>query len=247
MSNKNFLGRLQQSSHEGDLSKSLFARYKSFIIRGLVLIALVFMSTRMIMPMIDSIIETQTVIAQRKEKILRLSDKESFLKRQNKDKMSQQVQKLNNALPFVIDLPLILATLQKVSAETGVELGEFSLSSTTQALIIIPIPQGERFSSFQFQVNLFGSLESMEHFMEKLGTVSPMLRMDGIEFTGDKSKVLLSFYFQPQPAKAPIDAPLSELTKGQIGVINEVFSLEPPALEEPVVASPSGSRENPFR
>lgn len=230
------------------LNQSLFERYKIFVIRGLTLVVLVFLGTRVTIPMVDSIREVQARIEQKKERLLLLSNKEDFLKRQNQGTLSYQVQKLNAALPSVIDLPLILATLQKVASDTNIELGEFSLSSRTQVLTVTKIQQGETLTSFQFNVSLAGSLESMEQFIEKLATVSPMLRMAGIDFSNEQSKTTLSFYFQPQPGRAPIDAPISELTQAQKNAITEVSSLEPPALVEPVVGSLDGQvREDPFR
>lgn len=225
-------------------------RYKNFLIRAFVLVVMVFVATRLILPTVENITETQSKIIDEKERLSNLTKKEEFLKSVNRERLSQQARKLSEALPSAIDLPLILATLQKVAFDTDVTLGEFSLSSTSQALIIIPVQQAEKLSSFQFRVNLSGTLENMERFIKRLGFVSPMLSMEGIEFDSITSKATINFYFQLQPAsKPPVDAPLTELTVRHTKAINDVFALEPPVLEEPLVATPSGvgDRESPFR
>jgi len=158
--------------------------------------------------------------------------------------------KLNEAVPSTINLPLILATLQKIADESQVVLGEFSLSPTTSIISFLPVDKGDKLTSFQFNVNLSGTFENMEIFIDKLGLVSPILRIEKIVFAEDKTKAAINFYFSPvKSEKQDVTAPLYPLSKEQEKAIESAQLLAPPALEEFSSASSSANtdRQSPFR
>lgn len=224
-------------------------RYRQLAITLGVIIGIALAVTQAIKPTIDGIFAAQASIADMEGRLATLSIKEEILKKDSQEKLVSQANLLEDALPSVIDLSVIVSTVQKVASDTEITLGEFSISSTTQVVSIIPIQQAEKVSSFQFKVTLGGSFENIKRFVERLGFVSPMLRMEGLEFSGETSKAVLNFYFQPQlAATQDVDSPLAALSDSHKKAIDEVGKLEPPVLEV-VVATPGATLEgeNPFR
>lgn len=224
-------------------------RYKNLIV-GCLIFALLFLAvSRFTGPTIQGILEAQSRIEEQKVKLQTLDEKEALLKSTDKQTLISQMQRLTEAIPQTIDLPLIVATLQKGAQDAGIALGEFSIASNTQVISLVPIEEAERLSRFQFKVVLVGGADNIEQFIERVGTVSPLLGIESTEFLQDKSTVVFNFYFQPQSTvKFSSDASLRELTNRHTKTITEVFGLEPPVLEVPSAPqAEEGDRPNPFR
>lgn len=203
-----------------------------------------------IMGTLTAIATARDSINETSEKLARLESKEASLKNIGHANLAQEAQKLTDAIPQTINLPIIVATLTKIAGDTNVELGDFSISSRSQALTILSVQNAEKLTSFQFRVNLTGNLENTKRFINELGKVSPMLGLEGLEVSTEKSKLILNFYFQPQLiSKTKLDEFLEPLTDTHRKAISEVLVLSSPGLEEISNASASGTtdRQNPFR
>lgn len=228
----------------------MLSRYRQLLITIGVLVGIALAVTQAIKPTIDGIFETQGNIESARGKLAALSAKEELLRKEPRDRLALQAKKLDDVLPSVIDLSVIVATLQKVASDTEISLSEFSISSMTQAVTILPTEETEKLSNFQFKVALSGNFENTKRFIDRLGFVSPMLRMENLDFADGKSQAVINFYFQPKLSTKPsVDSPLVTLSDSNRKAIDEVFRLESPVLEEPLVGTPAAepSRENPFR
>lgn len=231
---------------------TVFHTYKKQVFFLVVTLAFGFIAIQGIKATVNEIIAKNDAIAKAQERFERLSDKETLLKSEDRQRLRGETVNLDKAIPSVIDLPLILTILQKTASETGVTLGDLSLASNTQAIAILPIDKAEKLSSFQFSVNLSGSFEGIEGFAEKLGNISPMQGIANITFAADKAKIVVSFYFQPRSLKTKLepDEPLVVLTNDHKKTIEEVLQLEISQPDDSNAASPSAQtqeRENPFR
>lgn len=223
---------------------SFFAKYKKlFFIALAVFVFLLIVSQ--IFPTIVSISETQTRIQEVESRLAMLSEKENILKGPSQKTLLSQSQRLTEIIPETINLSSILATLQKVAADTGVTLGDFSIASDAQVISIIPVAADEKLSVFLFKISMTGSLNNIERFIEELGLASPIIRVVSIDFSESKSAMVLNAYFQPK--KITSDS-LRKLTDDHTEAMNDVFKLKPPVLqEESQIAAPDATREDPFR
>lgn len=234
---------MQNNSKSG----GIFGKYKGKLFGVLVVAGVFFLTVVVIGPTIEGIFQAKTNITDLENQLAQLTAKEEFLKKTVGNRLISQAAKLNNAIPSVINLPLILATLQKTAAAAGVTIGEFSIATNVAAITLIPVDKADKLSSFQFKVNLSGSFDNIERFIEQLGNVTPILRVVSLEFSQEKSSVVLSFYFQSSDTKTKIDTPLIQLTDRQNKALEKVFELEPPVIEESIQSSSSGTRTTPFR
>ncbi|GEM_PF-5161970 len=230
-------------------SSGIFEKHKAKLFGLLVVAGVLFLIIVVVLPTIEGIFQAKANTYDLKNQLSLLSGKETLLKKTDGSKLTLQAQKLNEAIPSVINLPLILATLQKTAAESGVTIGEFSIATNVAAVTLIPVDKADKLSSFQFKVNISGSFDNIERFVEKLGSVTPLLRVVSLEFSQEKSSIALGFYFQAPAKKAKIDdTPLAQLTDKQNKALEKVFELEPPVIEESIQSSSSSeSRTTPFR
>lgn len=229
----------------------IFQVYRRFFIVVFLSILVMFIVTQVIKGTIDQISQTQITITEQEVKLAGLTEKESLLQGIDKEMLNQQEKKLDEAIPPTINLPLILATLQKLAQDSEVELGEFSISSSAQVVSIIPIQQADKLSSFQFDINLTGDFEKVKRFTDLVPTVLPMFSVDKIVFSQNNTKATINFYFQPKglAQKLVVDAPLPKFADTHTEAINDVSKLTPPVFEDATLASDAGviERENPFR
>lgn len=227
---------------------SLFTKHKSLILTslGVFFVAGIILQ---ISSTVTAIFETQARIGEQKGRLATLQGKEDVLQNTASTGLATQARRLTNVVPETINLSLIVATLQKAAAQTGVVLGEFSIASDAQVISILPITENEKLTSFQFKVSLVGGFNNIEAFIERLTFVSPILRVEKVEFAQDKSTLVLNFYFQPKKTFGISEnLPLRKLSDRHTQAMTEVFKLEPPVLEEGTTpATSSGDREDPFR
>src|SRR5581483_7924829 len=188
-------------------------RYKNLVIQLVVFVVFLILSIQGIKGTWDSISAENDTISQLEERLGSLTQKEAILRSvSTQGSFLEQQGKLKEAIPSLIDLPLILATLQKIGDETHVVLGEFSIAPNAAVVSLVSLGEDNRLTSFQFQVNLTGSFDDLQAFINRLGSVSPMLRITTITFTRDNSKATINFYFEPEKtAKQDIAAPLKNL------------------------------------
>lgn len=228
--------------------KSLFEIYKGFLIFCAVAIVISMGFLMAIRPQIDEIGLANEKIAEAETKLAVLKDKEAILRSANNATLTAQSQKLTEAIPTTINLPLILATLQKIAEETNIEIGEFSLSSEVAAVTILPVSNADKLSIFQFKVNVKGNFDDTEKFISRLIEVSPLLRVEIYKFAEVGSSMTLKSYFQPQ-AKAilKLESPLTKIAQAENEAITSAMQLPPWVLEEPVGTASDSGRDNPFR
>lgn len=238
------------SSNSGKLP-TVIRVYRRFFTILVIAVSILLISTLGIKGTMDQITSVQISIAESEAKLAVLNEKENLLRSVDKGTFLEQEKKLDEAIPPIINLPVILATLQKIAVDSSLELGEFSISSTVQIISVLPIEQADKLSSFQFSVNVSGVFEDIKLFADTIPTVLPFLRMEKIEFTEDKTKATIVFYFQPKSLaqKLVVDSALEPLTSEHTKAINDVYSLTPPVLEEVSIATRAGEveRESPFR
>lgn len=229
-----------------------FGRYKRLVVILGIGIVFGFVAIEGIKAILDKIVTKKDEIAKAEERLEKLTTKENILKSEDRENLALEEAKLNEAIPSVIDLPLILAILQKISADTGTTLGDFSISSNTQAITILPVQRAEKLSAFKFKVNLTGGFDATASFIEKLERISPIFRVENVTFLGNASNIIVQFYFQPSSLKTKFepDESLGDLTAEHKKTIKEVFVLETLRFEEPSLESSSaniGQRRSPFR
>lgn len=228
--------------------KEAFRRRKGFIINVSLLAVVILSLTQGTKPSIDGIFETRDHIAASQAKLETLSQKEDLLKDLDQQELVSQAKKLDDAVSSSVDLPLILATLQSKALEAGVEVGEFSMSSSFAAVALLPVAGAEKLSVFQFKTDLIGNFEGLEVFIEKLSNASPLLRIDSVTFSRDKSQMVLKSYFQPKTIAPAQALPLTALNEKDLGTLQRISKLSTPVLEAPTVATEVGApRQDPFR
>lgn len=207
--------------------------YRKFLIQVMVVLGTLLLITQVIKPTFEKIVATQNRIKEVNAKLSILQEKEVFLEGLQARTLQIQAKKLSGAIPNTIDLPLILATIEKLAGITGVELGDFSISSQAAAVTLLPIENAQNLSIFRFEVALSGSLENTKRFYTALGGISPLLSIEAIDFGKDKATVTFNFHFQPKSTSQPsLGTTLVALDSAQKTTIDKAMTLAPPVLEE---------------
>lgn len=233
------------------VSYPTFRIYKRFLITSAMVIGVVLIAVFGIKGTMDEIGITDTSIGEAENRLAVVIQKDTTLSSLDQSLLTVQKQKLDLAIPPNINLPLILSALLLLSEESEVELGEFSISSNSQAVSIVTIENADSLPSFQFKVEINGPLDNLKNFISNLGTILPVMQTDAIEFDNSKSKATISFHFQPDSIvkNVPVDAPLPVFTSVHQNAINEVFSMREAPLGSQIStpSSTTADRDNPFQ
>jgi hypothetical protein len=145
--------------------------------------------------------------------------------------LMQQEQKLNTAIPQTISLPTVFATIQNAALVSRTTLGEFSIDSYTQAIEIIPLANARELSGLHFKASIGGNLDDIARFIEKLGSVSPLLRVEGVDFKDGIATVTFTAYFEPAVANVSAsDEALPAIGAEEKNALDKVLYLEPPVI-----------------
>ena len=230
----------------------IFDRYKGFAIRLAVIIVFMAIALGGIKTTIEEIFAKTQENTQARERLHTLQTKENLLKGESTRDLLTQANRLTSTVPSVIDLPQIVAILQEVATETNVTFGGFSITPDAQAITILSVGKTEKLSSFQFKVNLSGSFEDVQTFIDKLSNVSPMFRGQKLTFTDNHADLIIHFYFQPTflQEKSQVNLPLQPFTDIHKNAITAVMQLATPGhgeSTESAVSVPIEERKNPFQ
>ena len=223
--------------------------YRKFVLQIVVVLGTLLLLTQVIKPTFEEIIASQNRIKEIDVKLSSLSEKEVFLRSQQPRTLQIQAKKLRGAIPTTIDLPLILATLEKLADFAGISLGDFSISSEAAAVTLVPIENAQNLSTFRFEVALSGSFENTKRFYTALAGISPLLSIEAIDFRADQAAVVFNFHFQPKSTSEPsAQTTLVALDSEQTTTIDKAMTLAPPVLdEESTISVPNQQlRGDPF-
>lgn len=163
--------------------KSLFfSPIITFII--VILLAIVF-----IKPKIDEIFTIKNNIITDSAKLIRITEKVSFLENQNVDKLKSDVKISESAIPSEKDIPYFLSTLDFLANEASVSVVSVHTSpgriSTESGLLA---SKEEKVDSNQvgkvsLNVVVEGSFESLKAFLTKMSSSLPLQSVNSINFT----------------------------------------------------------------
>ena len=210
---------------------SWLLKYKNTMLVIAMLVLVLIVMKQLILSTIDSVFQTKNAIAEDEARLTKLTQKEILLKNLTDNSLGFKEQKLEAAIPSTINLPSILATIQKAALDTNMKLGEFSIASNGQVLTIIPVANAAELSNFRFKTTLTGSIDDMNRFIKKLGTVSPLVHIETLDFVGDRATMVFSFYFEPKSTQQfAVDEDLLPMSEGANSALNEVLKLSPPVL-----------------
>lgn len=185
-------------------------------------------------------------------KLNNLDSKIKSLEGLNKNALTTDLQKLNQALPSEKDVGAMLGVLDHVAARSGARLGTFSLSvgslesSTPSAAVTgnIGVP------SIKLEVSLRGNLENVRRFVAELGKVLPVMDTSRVSYSGEgTSTITLNFYFKPlgtnisRSIDAPLPSPVNKEKTYTLVAAREAL----PIVTLEVGTSSATVRKDPFR
>lgn len=227
-----------------DLSE-MIRKYKALFITAFIIGLPTIVYFVGVSPTLDAITETKTAIQQNQEDYQKLVAKENVLKSFKTQVYASQTSTFENAISPTINLPLILATLQKVATDTGVTLGELSISSTSSTIDIISTQAG-KISSFEFKVELTGSFDQIQTFVRTIHQYEPLMSVESISVSSNKTTMVIRYYFQPASLQKTADIPVTALTPKDEATLNAITALNPPVITDQT-STTSASRDNPFK
>jgi hypothetical protein len=224
------------------------ARYADLLLWGGISLFVLGMILFAIKPTIDNILETKTRIEEEEKQLALLTQKDDILKKVNKTSLEKQSTELSEAIPYVINLPQIVATLQEAATQTDIKLGEFTISSANSAVTITPLEGGDKITAFEFQTNLDGNFENTEKFLNELSNMRPLIRVASINFSQNSAKAVFRFYFQPKLKAAPKpEKEIASFTVKETKIIDTVSGLALPVLQQGNTNEGNTGKVNPFR
>lgn len=241
----------------------MFSNNKSsfFISPFIVLIFCLGMALMFIKPKAEEIFQLRDNITAETERIVRLTEKENFLRSLNETALSDDLKILETALPSDKDVPSFMSTVNLLATEASISVTTISLSPGKISTDTAKVNRGEKLiasdeNATKLPINLTieGSYDSVKNFITRMARAMPLQTVQSINFTrtADKegifgllsSKFFLSIHYKLMPKTiGKISDPLEEITKEEENLLSELVNYTKPSYVKNFI--PVG-REDPF-
>src|SRR2546429_4448782 len=215
-----------------------------------VLIALLAFSL-LIIPTLNDAVSLKGETDANGDKAKNLDQKLQVLKSANKDKLNEDLSKLEGALPSDKDAAGFLANVNQDAASAGMPVGGVQLVPV--AVSAAPSTAGATQTSgknvIQFDVTINGAYPNVRGLLTKLETTRRVMAVNNISLTSSDNKLsatlTIDTYYEPVPLIISGNAdPLPTRTPAQ----DKIFSgIDSRTVASPPIATPNASgRSDPF-
>lgn len=187
---------------------------------------------KLVLPQIRTVQEARKSLAGASQKLTGLIKKADELETLPEESLKENLVTVNQALPPEKDVVLLINTLKKLAADTGVSLGKLELSP---GAISTPVAAGKnggpKEGALNFRLKITGTLEEIKTFAAKIGTTKPLLGLKSLnlnlkEGEGLGADLELDFYYQPLPAfLGKISDPLPAFTAAERQTLEEIAKM----------------------
>jgi hypothetical protein len=208
------------------------SQYYSYSIISIICIACFLLIFYVIIPELSNWFSIRDEVEATQQKISVLQQNISFINNLDKNQLDTQLQTASNALPPDKDFGMMLQSLSRAAAASGVSLNDFSFqvgslqlntssAKTEPAVRTVPqigtplgTPQTNGLSTIQITVVAGGDITRIENFMKDLENSLPLAEVTNINGSGTNVSITIEFYEKPFPTitftgETPL-APLSQ-------------------------------------
>jgi|GEM_PF-3940719 len=233
--------------------------YFSPFITLLLIIGLAILFVR---PRIIEINEIQNNLKVERERLVKLTEKAAFLQNQDLNKLKNDANLVNSAIPSEKDIPYILSSLNLLSREASVSVisvqtspGKISTESGVKSLAkTIDQKSSSQTDKLLFNVVIEGPFEGIKYFLTKLASILPLQSVNSISFSrkGKGEEVFgtvnatfsIATYYQLLPKYlGKTSDPIEKITPEEEKILSTISTFE---KAQEVTGSVPVGREDPF-
>ena len=218
----------------------LYIQYKEFIIPIVAIIVSIILVVIIVIPQTQGLLQNQEELKKEQEKLTVLKNNYNLLVNMDEAQVTSNLQSLTKALPPNKDFVGVINTISYNSVRSNIFIEDFEF------LVGDISKQPKESSDFPFltlKLSLSGSAESVINFISELYKSIPMAEVIDIKSTSENSTVTVLFYYKTfSQGSVTSDFPLTELTKKEQGIIDDISSWNDTSGELflPIVGSTEG-------
>jgi len=202
--------------------KFLYARYKQFIIPGVVILVCFVLLITFIIPQLKALFELSTNAKKDSNRIIVLKNNLNFLSSLSDSALDSQLQIVSTALPTNKDFIGVINAISYAASFTGVSVSEFQLQigDLSQAPT-----DTSKFSSLSLKLSVNGNTNDVNKFIEALYTTFPLSEVTSINIGDTSSTVEINFYYKPLPPVNYNDStPINPIPSSRLKRINDLYN-----------------------
>lgn len=210
-----------------------------------------------VIPAMSSTVEEFKKLNDLNKLVGELDDKVRTLESLNETELRQQLSIITSSVPSEKNLPSIIATIEKLAAQTGADIVSFTLSSAGSIATAAAVKQTsdeKLIGSFliPFSVLIQGTLEETRDFLAKATGVRRLLRVRNFDITTVTgtitTRLSMDAFYLPLPTTIPVAREsLNILSKEEQQTLAKLASY--PWLFQPsgsAVGPTTSGKTNPF-
>ena len=230
--------------------KLTLARLKEIFIPLMVLIVIVFLTSKFLYPKIIQITKLYQQLKKNEAQVENLEKKANLLENQKNDNLLTSFEKLKQILPEEKDVAGLLVSLESLKKDSNISFERFDLKPgllATESAEALSLQQ-----EFKFQITLLGTYENLINFLTKLENTAPIVSIEQtqIAFQSGKEDVktnlqLKAYYFPLKEEQLKIESPLPALSSSLKQTHEQLLKFELFTYATFLPAEKIG-RDNPF-
>lgn len=220
-----------------------------YVIPFLVFFFVVLSAVFAVKPRVEVLLSTRDQIKVSQERLAKISEKVSFLKKYSQADLQNKVNQLLKVLPSEKDVSSLVFALKSLAEESGLEIANLSLNPGELATDSAKVEKREDKNLMEINMAISGEEEKIYEYLDKIETTAPITKVAtfSISISQDvsESKIGLETYFLPIPETLGKTEDLVKITTEEEEVRARISKLK--ILETihsfPVIDS---GKENPF-
>jgi Tfp pilus assembly protein PilO len=226
-------------------------KYRHFLIPGVVLVLIVLSAILILKPKFDEIMKLRREIAKQKEELTQLSSKVAILSGYDENELKTRTEKLLEVLPAEKDGPLVMATVRVLVSEHNLELQKLTVGVGKIATEAAEKKIQEPLPSLAVDLDVIGSLEDLNNFLDALEVAAPMMRIRQLTIIREEeetiqSKLQMASYYLTVPTTiGKPTRPVDLITSAEEEAYQKLSDYRLATLEAELPFVSSG-KENPF-
>lgn len=216
--------------------------YKYYLLPVIIFLAIFFTSLVFLKPNMVNVARIQKRIAGERKSLAQLTGKLSQLEAFDESSLISKTEVLLKIVPPEKDAPAILASLKNLSSISNLDIGSIQLDPgdlTTDYPILVSL-------------KLEGEIEGLKKFLEKIESVSPLMRPKTITTIYQEGSlievnlVLETFFLQFPQTLGEVDSPLPEISSQEERAYQRAALFELSSSGFDTSSTQPSGKENPF-
>lgn len=191
----------------------------------------IFILLRVVIPMISSIGQERSKLAESKARLEKLNSSQNAIQEINANNITQNINLANKAFPMNKEIIQIYTTVVDVAAQNGLQVESFSVKvgqvyNKDGAVTAAKTKEGGEFPTLDISVGVSASdTNSLFEFSNNLMKALPLANVNRLSTTEGNGEYDLSFYYKPINtsilSQQEFVTPLTETEKQSLKTIEE--------------------------